>query len=90
MNRRVNVEPSVGIEPSRRDPYLLEPTSAGNRWVTHRVQKRLKSRSRVFGHLRGELSDDKQKVQTHIRKVHLRTKRKAELDGYKAAGPWVE
>ena len=52
MNRRVNVEPSVGIEPSRRDPYLLEPTSAGNRWVTHRVQKRLKSRSRVSGHWR--------------------------------------
>ena len=33
---------------------------------------------------------DKQKVLTHIQKVHLRTKRKAELDGYKAAGPWVE
>ena len=52
MNRHADVEPSVGVEPSRRESYLLEPTSAGNRWVTHHVQKGLISRSPVSGHWR--------------------------------------
>ncbi len=56
MNRHAILEPSVGVESPRRDSYLLVPTSAGNCWVTHHVQKGLKSRSRVFGHRLGELS----------------------------------